>query len=225
MEISMEFTRRITFCSLLSTLLVCPFLRPADAERPKDVDTKAIEALISKLKSSNKDPNPKNESGLREFPKEYDIKAQKAVDLARKELKEMGKDAFPMLIEHVQDKGYSRTILTSIQRSLSVGAVCFMLIEDQVDIGGMRYKWREGVDGKTHLHRGYFSQYCGDAWFTQEGLKKWWKENQNYSLKEMQIAALKWDIVREKEIGFPGKDDKKNYLEPLEQKLAELTTK
>lgn len=56
-------------------------------------------------------------------------------------------------------------------------------------------------------------------------MKKWWKENGNCSLKEMQILALKWDIDREKTIGFPGKDDKKNYLEPLERKLVELTRK
>lgn len=187
-------------------------------------DRKKVESLVAELRSPDKDPNP-NREPLDAFPKDYDDKAQEKVETARKNLIAMKEAAFPVLIDHVNDKGYSRTISTSILRSLSVGEVCFMIIQEQVDVAGMPYKSRRGADGMEHVYRGYFSRYSKGAWCSQEGLKKWWAEHQNQSLKVMQIEALNWAIDRERAIGFPGEKDREYYLTPLIDQLTELKGK
>jgi hypothetical protein len=213
-------------CAAGSWLLACPLPLWAEGKGKgtKPPSRKRIETLIAELRSANKDPNPKFRP-IRSFPKGYNVEAQEKVEKARKKLIALGKDAFPALIEHVQDKGYSRPISTAILRGLSVGEVCFMIIEGQVDLAGIRYKSRDGSDGYHYVHRGYFSQYCKKAWYTRDGLRKWWKDNKNRSLKEMQIEALKWAIARERRIGFPGKKDREHYLDPLLEELNRLTKK
>jgi hypothetical protein len=103
-----------------------------------------------------------------------------------------------------------------------MGDVCFKIIEEQVDLAGMHYIERKGTDGKDHRHQGYFSRYCGDVWYSPEGVKKWWKEHENRSLREMQIEALAWTIERERTIGFPREKDREAYLNPLLAKLNQL---
>lgn len=155
-------------------------------------------------------------------PVEYDVKAQERVKKAYAELVALGKDAFPLLIEHLNDKEYSLSFSTAIWRSFTVGEACFMIINDQIDIIGMTYKGRIGKDGKDHTYVGYFEQFCSGAWFTKDGIERWWKENQDKSLREMQIQVLQWKIENEKKIGFPKAKDKENYLHPLVAKLREL---
>jgi hypothetical protein len=184
-----------------------------------------MEKLIGQLRSPNKDPNPDLEAFVG-LPKDYDRKAQEKVEQARGKLIELGKDAFPVLIEHLNDKGYSRSIPTAILRSLSVGDVCFLIIEDQVDLfASRRCKSRQGADGQLHVFHRYFSKYCKRAWYTQAGMQAWWKEHKSQTLKEMQIEALRWDIEDERKIGFPSKEDEEEYLSPYLEKLAELTKK
>lgn len=181
-----------------------------------------IEALILRLRSPNRDPNPKWESGPVSYPDDYDLQAQRSVEDARRKLISLGKDAFPFLIEHINDKEYSLSFSTSILRGFSVGEVCFMIIERQVDLAGVAYKGRDGSDGKSHVHRRYFSQYCAGRWFTQAGIQKWWETHQQLSLREMQIEALRWAIQREQNIGFSGENDRKHYLGPLQERLRKL---
>jgi hypothetical protein len=187
-------------------------------------DKTAIEAQIARLRSPNKDPNPKREPRT-DYPEDYDRKAQEAVFDAKRQLTKMGKDAFPALIEHGNDEGYSLSISIAVLGGYSVGDVCLMIIEGQVDLAGMRYKARDGADGKIHNHEGYFSQYQGAKGGRRAAFKKWYDEHQAKTLKEMQIEALEWAIKREKAIGFPGEKSKEWYLTPLERKLDELKKK
>jgi hypothetical protein len=208
----------------VAVLLQVPYstLQADDKEQPnKSLDRQRIEALIADLRSPNKDPNPKFQPFIK-LPKAYDLAAQEKVERAREELIEMKEAAFPVLIDHLKDKPYSSSISTAIFRSLSVGEVCFMIIEGQVDLAGMRYKARTGSDGKGHTHTGYFSQYCKDGSDSRDGLARWWKEHENKSLKEMQIEALEWSIERERAIGFPNEKDREHYLNPLVKMLADL---
>jgi hypothetical protein len=222
----MKCALEAVLCTVGTWLWVCqaPLWADGKGHRTKQVYRKRVELLIGELRSVNKDPNPKFEP-IRGFPKDYDGEAQKRIEKARRKLIHLGKDAFPILIEHLKDTSYSRSICTAILRSLSVGDVCFQIIEEQVDLAGMRYKSREGSDGEYHVHRGYFSQYCKGAWYTRDGLRKWWKEHQHRSLREMQIEALKWAIERERKIGFPEEKDRERYLNPLLEKLTTLTKK
>lgn len=185
------------------------------------LDSKAISILIGKLKSRNADPNPMGRP-LVGFPASYDVTLQKQVWDARHQLKSVGKDAFPMLIQHLNDKAYSLSISTSILRSFSVGDVCFSIIEDQVDLGGESYKSRMGSDGELHPYRSYFSKYCDGMWYTKEGIQRWWNDHQHSSLRNIQIEALRKAIDRERAIGFPSPRDKELYLDPLVAKLNSL---
>jgi hypothetical protein len=203
------------------------WLAPLSDDKSKEksdslrTDRKVVESLIAQLKSPNKDPNPKNEP-LADYPKDYDSEAQEKVEKAREKLIALGKDAFPILIDHLNDEPYSRSISTAIWRSLTMGNVCFGIIEEQVDLIGMTYKARTGSDGKEYTYRGYFSSYCEDHWYSQAGVQKWWKENKHQSIREMQIAALRWRIAKESKIGFPDKESEHHYLRPVLNKLELL---
>jgi hypothetical protein len=197
----------------------------SDVEKTVDPDRKAIESLIAELRSPNKDPNPTNKY-LVEYPKEYDWKAQRKVDTARQKLTELGRDAFPILIEHRDDKEYCCPLGEGANPllSLSVGNACCLIISTQVDCSGGGYKSRTGSDGKMHGCRTYFSQFFKDREDTPgNAFGRWWKEHQRQSLREMQIEALRWAIAEERSIGFPDKKDEERYLQPLLTRLKEWT--
>jgi hypothetical protein len=188
-------------------------------------DEAVIEAQIARLRSPNKDPNPNRDGGFHEYPAGYDLKAQEVVFDAKLQLAKMGKDAFPTLIAHGNDEGYSLSVWSATCVGHSVGNVCLDIIKEQIGDAGMRYKDREGTDGKFHTHQGYFSKYYGDNRSPRAAFKKWYKEHETKTLKEMQIEVLEWAIAREKAIGFPSEKSKELYLIPLERELDELRRK
>lgn len=187
------------------------------AEKPR-----TAEDLILQLRSANKDPNPNRDMSLLLLPEDYDWEAQEEVGVAYRKLIALGKDAFPALIDHVNEPAYSLSRSMSIMRSFSVGEVCFMILEDQVDLGKMNYKGRPGSDGKSHQFKGYFSQFSGGRWYSQDGLRAWWRGHRQMTLREMQVEALQWRIERERAIGFPGEGDRERYLKPLLEQLDAL---
>ena len=174
------------------------------AKPGNNANNEIIESLIAKLHSTNKDPNPDMRPFVIRLPSDYNTHAQDQVEDARKQLIELGKDAFPTLIAHVNDEGYSRSIETAVLRGQSVGEVCFDIIEDQVDLAGMSYKSRLGSDGQEHGYMGYLDQFFSDGGNRQKALNDWWNQHHDQSLKQMQIEALKWAIEREQKIGFSG---------------------
>ena len=157
-----------------------------------------------------------------QFPREYDAEAQKNVEMAQAELVSLGKDAFPALIAHLDDEGYSLSIETAVLRSLSVGEVCFSIIEQQVDPAPMRYKVRVGADGKWHGFQRYLSQHLGHETGDREGMRQWWQERRQLCLREMQIEAYAWRIEHERRIGFPDAAEREQILQPLIQELDKL---
>ena len=195
--------------------------------KAEQLDRKKVESLIAQLRSTNKNPFVNGDPWRVKFPDDYDEKAQEKVEAARQKLIDLGKDAFPILIEHINDEGYSRPCEGSaIPSGESVGYVCLYILEEQVDLAGMRYKSRTGVDGEPHGHVGFFSQFYKDEENkSQNAMRRWWKEHKHLSLREMQIEALRWSIAQERRIGFPDKKDEKSYLQPLLQKLKELDPK
>lgn len=224
-EIMARFINHSTFCAALTLFLsltaVSPGQEPAAGNERADEFRRQVQLLIAQLRSPNQDPNPKSEPFVR-LPDDYDREAQKKIDEAIEALKSLGKAAFPILIAHADDPEYSRSISTSLQLSRSVGAVCGDIVEDQVDLSPMNYKSRTGKDGKQHgFYRGYFGKYWKGAKSRREMLEKWWKDNSERSLPEMQIEALESAISDERVIGFPTKRDEENYLKPLEKLLKE----
>jgi hypothetical protein len=213
--------------SLALALCMPTFICACDAPKSQDkseIDRKAIEALVAQLRSPNKDPNPKRLPDPVTFPDDFDFQAQERVEAASEKLVGLSTDAFPILIEHLNDKGYSRSVQGAVLSGRSVRTECFTIIERQVDVAGRPYKSREGSDHKEHVHRGCFSQFSDDgkAWYTAKGLQRWWKEHKHQSLREMQIEALQWAIDHEQQIGFNYEEDKEDYLYPLQRQLKEL---
>lgn len=143
-----------------------------------------VEALIRKLRSLNRDPNLDMRPEPIQFAREHDEDAQKNVEMAEAQLVSLGKEAFPALIEHMDEQGYSRSIETAVRRNLSIGEVCFFIIDQQVDPAPTGYKVRDGADGKSHSYRGYLSQYVGHKKGNREGMRQWWQERQQLSLRE-----------------------------------------
>lgn len=193
--------------------------RPAE-RRP--TDRAAIERLIARLHSPNRDPNPKKEPFVR-YPKDYDLQAQRRVEAARRDLIELGIDAFPVLIEHLNDKAYSQSVEASVLLSRSVGDVCFWIVQDQIDPVPMRYKMRLGADGGWHGFHSYSPILDSKGASRQESLRKWWNGNKNQSLQHIQQEAIRWHIRREEEIGFPEPKDREEYIDPLTKMLKELS--
>ncbi len=194
---------------------------PADRSHADGKERRTAEDLILQLRSANKNPNPNGEPFIG-LPEDYDWEAQKEVTDARRKLVALGKDAFPALIDHVDEPAYSLSFSTAIMRAFSVGEVCFMILKDQVDLGEMNYKFRPGSDGKDHVFKGYFSQFSGGRWYSQDGLRTWWRGHRQMTLREMQVEALQWRIERERAVGFPGDGDRERYLQPLLEKLGAL---
>jgi hypothetical protein len=186
------------------------------------VDRARVERLIADLRSPNRDPNPTRESGPVRLPPDYDRKAQERVEAARRELIAMGKDAFPVLIEHANDAGYSQSIYTSIFSSQSVGGVCREIIVRQINPVPMLYKMRIGADGEWHGYQCLSSIDYSNSKSPQEALQKWWLDHQDQSLVGIQREALRWQIKREEEIGFPKPKDREYFLDPLIRMLDEL---
>lgn len=183
-----------------------------------------VESLIAQLRSPNKNPF---EGGVK-FPFHYPIKAEKPVEAARQELIGLGKEAFPILIEHITDKGYScPSEGASCPCYHDVGVVCYYIIVYQVDLIGRCYKSRDGLDGKGHMPPNYFSQFRTgglEGWQGwQNEMRKWWEGHKHQSLQEMQMETLRWKIAQEQLIGFQNKEDEKIYLQPLISKLKELS--
>lgn len=242
----MDIVQRAFVATTLWILFLSRILPQTDAADPKQADREVVEQLIAQLVSPNRDPNPDG-NDINGFPFDYDKDAQANVISAHQKLRDLDKEAFPILIENLADHRYSMTIATSIPRSFSVGDACYLLIEQQVDVAGMRYISRKDAMGTSHTHEGFFDQFWRDDFdrhlkrqkrrgvklnnslhkndylqFRQKGLQKWWNEHKDRSLKEMQIEALNWAIERERMIGFPTKADEDKYLNPLVEILDEL---
>lgn len=156
---------------------------------------------------------------VEELNPEFDWNLQRPVDEAIRSLKKTGRPAFKFLIENIDNKSFSRPVLGSIWVNQSVGGVCKAIISSQVDLIPVpdRYS-RRGNDGKRHYRFGYFQDaYGGD-------FKRWWVENQEKSLREMQLSALAWQIDKESEIGMSDETHPRyqKYIDLIKKCHAEL---
>lgn len=180
---------------------------------------KQIQALVEKLASKNSPPARNAEFSQRlDRPKDWKDRHEQAVRDARKQLLDFGKTAFPVLLDNLGDERYSLTESYSIEVNHTVGQVCGIIIKDNVDRAGIRYKSRIGADGRNHQPPDFISQkYQGD-------LKRWWRDNRAKSLREMRVDVLKWVIAEEKRIGTSPMESKwhERYVAELAEKLKDM---
>lgn len=176
----------------------------AETAAPKPVEIAANKAgaaeqkvrdLVEQLASQNPEPARDQSRRFLERPEGWDPEKQQVVFDARQQLAELGKAAFPFLLESMNDDRYSHSASYSVQLNHSVGDVCRQIFESNIRLIGMRFKSRTGADGESHMCPNYFDRHHGK-------LDKWWQANQDKSLQQMRIEVLTWRIKKEREIGF-----------------------
>ncbi|GEM_PF-3191762 len=177
---------------------------------PAPGEPREIHSLIEQLASTNAPPN----RPFGPLPDGYDEKAQELVEEAQTKLLAKGTAAFPLLIAHQEDARYCGTYPTSILRDFTVGEICLQIIERQIDLRLGSYKGRTGADGESHGPPDYLQEH--------RPLDRWWAKRSHLSLRDIQIEVMEWTITQEREIGFPDAKSKKDWLDPLVAKLAEL---
>ena len=196
-------------------------LAHAQQESPiTQVDESQIAAWIEQLASTNSAPVRKEEGHqVLRRPVNWDEEAQNRVQEAYARLAQAGKQAFPQLLQSLQDIRYSMTVAYAEEVNLSVGDACRRIITNQIEVVGMRYKSRLGADGKSHMCPGFIdNRYRGN-------LPKWWRENKEKSLVDMQVDALSWRIAQEARIGFTNQEQHDRYMGELLDKLSTLEAK
>ena len=180
-----------------------------------------IDALIEKLASESplpvferSPPSIVSRQKVIENPGDWNPLAQKSVSHAYYELRSMGKEAFPYLINHFGDDRYSHERSSASFYEVSVGLACKYLIDGQLDVCGPMYKSRETPNG--NLLGCDFDEYVRSQFGSYAA---WWRLNRNLSLREMRIATVEWRIQREKEFGFVAKEEN-SILSQLAEALS-----
>jgi len=171
-------------------------------------EEKYIHDLIEQLASTNSPP----QTGIHYpgfitgFPPDYDHEAQDKVDHAIEELSKLGKKAFPLLVAHSYDKRYSCTRSYAIAWNHSVGDVCFMILEGQVENFRPFYKmWSPPGLGDIH--------FAGK-------LAEWWRERETWTLRDLQLEAIDRCIEGEMEDAQSGR--RAGVLKRLRRRRARI---
>ncbi|MDF1746376.1 MAG: hypothetical protein P1V19_21955, partial [Gimesia sp.] len=187
-----------------------------------------IRALIEQLvyikpkKQKGKNSKASDEQTIEE--EEEERKAQrKQYDVIYKafnKLYEFKVIAFPILIEHLDDKRGS-IHFRNHDLGHSVGNACHWIIYYQLrdrPKGYSRYGYsRKGRDGKNHAK----PDWSGSPFDEAGGLRKWLIANKDLSYTEQQIKCLTWFLEKEKKIGAPDADSYFLNILPLEIRILE----
>jgi hypothetical protein len=188
--------------------------RPAattDAPKKKMTEQE-IKALIDKLVSPN--PQPSIHADDYDLPPGFDREKQKLVRKAVSDLKSLGPQAFPFLIDRWDDEHYCLTTSygpTGDCHNETVGYFCKMIIFDQIQPYG---NWQGIKDDGIHIvpRPDYPSSFLS----SMKAAKKWCEEHKNKSLAEIQLEVLDWVIAEEAE-WYPVKE--RNHLREIRAKL------
>ncbi len=206
--------RVLTFLAtggIVAVLLVCSFFgiygipgrgipRSSDDTLTPETERK-IRALIEKLASKNSRPKENRGWRVERYPDDWDDRHQEIVYDAEKDLSDFGKTAFPILLEHLDDERFSLIEVSSDYYNQSVGQVCRMIIENNVEVIPEYYK------SCPHFFSG-----------TYHDLKYWWWWNRNKTLKQMRIDAARWRIRTEERINGKGRE----FLDEMRKELTDI---
>jgi len=114
---------------------------------------------------------------------------------AFKKLSELKDRAFPLLVEHFDDRRQSINFMNHRAEN-SVGDACYWNIYFQLQDCPDNYSeygfQRTGRDGRDHPKPYWEGTPFGDA----AGLKKWLEENRDLTYPQMQVRCLQWLLER-----------------------------
>ncbi|MBB6430953.1 hypothetical protein [Algisphaera agarilytica] len=216
--------KEIISCVLIAfSMLGCVAHTPTDSHRAEFL----IEQLASDFPPAHEDLYHGPELAISIFGDQEDeqpdpsrVANYERIWNAKDQLKSLGLNAFPALVNAIDDERYSYSGVYAAWRNHSVGDACFFIIQSQVEYYGYGYKSRQAPS--TGSTAPSFTKPSYLYAMRNHGLEAWWEERKYLSLQELQIEALEWTIEQEVSAGFTNPEQKKIILEPLENRLAEL---
>ena len=145
-------------------------------------------------------PYQKGDTFEKDGKKYINGSAASRISLAAAELTGSGKDAWPILFAHLNDKRPSYAAREVIG-PYDVGHQCYYILYYQVadpPQGYYKSKVRKGKDGKYHSRPGAYVEFKPD-------LITWLETRKHKSLNEMRLEVMKNILVKDNEIGYPDK--------------------
>lgn len=163
--------------------------------------------------------DPSRSGGGPKDPEEYRQRFE-TCQAAFEKLTEFKIAAFPVLIEHLDDKQQSINFRNHFLGN-SVGNACHWILyyqlQDEPDNYSEYGESRKGSDGKKHV-KPYWE---GTPFDEAGGPKKWLEANKRLSYRQMQIKCLQWLLDKEKAIGAPDAESYALNIRPLETRILE----
>ena len=202
-------------------LLVAPVAASCVSNKVGSVDTSSVEDIPALIEGLAISREPASNQPFITLGNEENAKIAKRVYKIADELETWGIEAFPPLLETLNDQRQSvpfRSVLPS-----TVGDACYCIITRQLYALPENYPRsfsRIGADQKSHRRPVFLKSQFDDV-----GLKKWLEERESNSLVELQIEALTWVLEEERKIGTASRKDHRKFIAPLERKLETLTKK
>ncbi len=170
------------FCVIVLSARVGQCEEPEPASKTLDKYRK----LVQQLASPNEEPITMNRGeGSAKFPADYDGKAQVRINKVRKTLHENLEEAFPALVEALDDGRYCMTINWADGDAFynqSVGSICKEIIASHMQV----YRHKLG-----HMTKRRWHHYGYDVIS-----KEWGNARNDRSLLELQLEAIDWAIKR-----------------------------
>ncbi|WP_425397551.1 hypothetical protein [Aeoliella sp.] len=180
-----------------------------------------IRALVDQLVFAEGDATdqPTLSPGIRDNSDEYRERFERC-QKAFSKLMEYKQLAFPVLVEHLDDKRQSINFRNHHMGN-SVGDACYWNLYYQLQDrpeGYSRYGYmRKGRDGENHV-KPYWE---GTPFDEAGGIVKWLKASAKLNYTEKQIKCLKWLLEKEKKIGAADAESYFINILPLEIQILE----
>ena len=183
---------------------------PLSVAAEKRDSTARIEVLIARLVSKNARPKDPSEPH-----KDFNRNHHSDVLQAWNELRDLGTEAFPQIIEYLDDKQYSFTLESgSTDSNWTVGKACFDLLWCNLEPYNKCMLSSSIPSRKVWWRPVYTQEFLG----SREKARDWIAKHKGKSLLELQIEVLEWVIShrskRKVEISV---DDRKHLVELLDE--------
>lgn len=177
--------------------------------------------MITSLTScSHSDVNSKAElyKDLVEKLVEDPNKDQQYIYQASLELRAAGKDAWPILFQHLNDQRPSDAFAAVMQPHDVSHAVYYTLL-NQVNCmppGYYRSKVRKISEGKSTSYSGRYLD------IDQSKIKEWLEQRSHLSLNEIKLQSAMWTLKKENEAGYPDEKEKNRIQKVLKKEISRL---
>lgn len=133
------------------------------------------------------------------------------------QLRNLGLQAFPYLIDHFDDERDSfRADAGDDDRTWSIGLACSDIVKCQIQPFGPFSRSNTGSGGRGPVRPSYMKYHSlrksADA-------TAWWETRKSRSLRELQIEVLEWTLAEEAKTPARYSEEEREYLDGLLGKL------